>query len=194
VFLPRDLVITHTTTRQDSQLLISTAPGTGSGSASALVELATRYPGVVVQDRAAFGATARSQQQTSFVVNLIALGVILLYIAIAVSNTLVMTTGERVREFALLRLIGSSRRQVLRMMRLESLVIMVIALVVGSLIPIVPLALLALAFGDDPIPSGPPSVYLAIIAIAAALAYLSTIIPARASLRARPTDAINLRV
>jgi putative ABC transport system permease protein len=59
--------------------------------------------------------------------NLIALVVLLAYIAIAVVNTLVMATAARGREFALLRLVGSGRRQVVRMMRIESLIVIGVA-------------------------------------------------------------------
>ncbi|MFI6289306.1 hypothetical protein ACIBCM_31950 [Streptomyces sp. NPDC051018] len=42
--------------------------------------------------------------------NLIVNALLLLYILIAVVNTLVMATSARGREFAMLRLIGTSRR------------------------------------------------------------------------------------
>ncbi|MFG2039591.1 FtsX-like permease family protein [Dactylosporangium sp. NPDC048998] len=194
VFLPHELAIAHTTDRADSQILVKAAPGADSDAVrAALAGVAQRYPGVVVQDRAAFTAGAQGQQETAFLVNLIALGVIMLYIAIAVTNTLVMTTAERIREFALLRLVGSTRRQVSRMMRYEVFIMLAIAIVVGSLIPIVPLALLSLALSGVPLPSGPPLVYLAVIGGAVALAYLAVALPTRSALNARPADAISVR-
>ncbi len=71
--------------------------------------------------------------------NLIALLVILGYIAIAVVNTLVMATGERSREFALMQLIGSSRGQVRSMMRIEAVLVAVTGMVFGVVVAIPPL-------------------------------------------------------
>jgi ABC-type antimicrobial peptide transport system permease subunit len=59
-------------------------------------------------------------------------GVIVGYTAVAVANTLVMTTTERQREFALLQLIGATSRQVLRMMRWEAALIAVLGITVGT--------------------------------------------------------------
>ena len=47
-------------------------------------------------------------------------GVLLGYVAISAANSLIMGTHARARELALLRLVGTTRRQVLRMMRLEN--------------------------------------------------------------------------
>jgi putative ABC transport system permease protein len=195
VFLPRDQVVAHTTARLDSALLVRAADGADRQEVrQALTAVVGAHPGAVVQERDQFTAAAQRQQETTFLVNLIALGVVLLYIAISVSNTLVMTTGERVREFALMRLVGSTRRQVIRMMRVESAVVVVIAVVVGTLVPVPPLVFLSLAYSGAPFPAGPPLVYLAIVAVAVVLAHLSTAVPTRVALRVPPADAIGLRV
>jgi putative ABC transport system permease protein len=63
---------------------------------------------------------------------LLAFGVIALFVgAFVIANTLSITIAQRMREFATLRTIGSSRRQVLRSVMLEALVIGVVASVVG---------------------------------------------------------------
>ena len=63
---------------------------------------------------------------------LLAFGGIALFVgAFVIANTLSITIAQRTREFATLRTIGGSRRQVLRAVMLESLVVGLIASVVG---------------------------------------------------------------
>jgi hypothetical protein len=50
-------------------------------------------------------------------VNYLLVGVLVAFIAVAAANSLVMATGERARELALLRLVGATPRQVTRMVR-----------------------------------------------------------------------------
>ena len=63
---------------------------------------------------------------------LLAFGAIALFVgAFVIANTLSITIAQRMREFATLRTIGSSRRQVLRSVMLEALVVGVVASVTG---------------------------------------------------------------
>ena len=58
-------------------------------------------------------------------------GVALFVGAFVIANSLSITIAQRTREFAMLRTVGASRRQVLRSILLESLVVGVVASVVG---------------------------------------------------------------
>jgi putative ABC transport system permease protein len=63
---------------------------------------------------------------------LLAFGFIALFVgAFVIANTLSITIAQRMREFATLRTIGGSRRQVLRSVMLEALVVGVMASVIG---------------------------------------------------------------
>src|SRR5438876_3562637 len=63
---------------------------------------------------------------------LLAFGIIALFVgAFVIANTLSITIAQRVREFATLRTIGGSRRQVLRTVMLEALVVGLTASVLG---------------------------------------------------------------
>jgi putative ABC transport system permease protein len=62
------------------------------------------------------------------------LGPALLYALIAIVNTMVMSAADRRRDFAILRLAGSVRRQVLGMVALEALLVVVTAAVLGLLV------------------------------------------------------------
>jgi putative ABC transport system permease protein len=63
---------------------------------------------------------------------LLAFGIIALFVgAFVITNTLSITIAQRVREFATLRTIGGSRRQVLRSVMLEALVVGLMASLLG---------------------------------------------------------------
>ncbi|WP_439657148.1 FtsX-like permease family protein [Lentzea sp. HUAS TT2] len=175
----------HTRAGLDSAVLVNAA------DTAALNALISRYPGLQVTERVA--AQDRSAERTQFLLNLVAVGVILGYVAISVSNTLVMSTAARRREFALLRLVGTGRRQIVRMMRAEALLTAGLAVVLGSLVAAVPLSVLAISLTGSPLPAGSITVYLGALAGAALLGVVSIAVSTRLSLRAKPIDAIGSR-
>jgi putative ABC transport system permease protein len=86
-------------------------------------------------------AGAASQQQLGAIL----LFVLIFFIATAAVNTLVMLTSARKPEFALLRRIGTTRSQLAAMISLESVFVMVTALVMGTL-SVIP-ALVGVSYG-----------------------------------------------
>ncbi|WP_436697778.1 FtsX-like permease family protein [Nocardioides sp. BYT-33-1] len=138
----------------------------------------------------AVGADAQTQQGW---VNLIALVVILGYIAIAVVNTLAMATAERSREFALLQLVGAGRRQVRAMMRLESVLVASIAALLGVALALPPLVGISIGISGQPLPSLPLPGSAAVVAVMAALALVTLGVATRAALRTRPISEIGSR-
>jgi putative ABC transport system permease protein len=182
--LPHDVLIAHTTSRLDQSILVDAA------DAGAAARSLARIPGVAVADRTALAAAGQSERDANSWVNLIALFVILGYVAIAVVNTLVMATAARSREFALLRLVGTGKRQVRRMTLIESLVVIVVAVVVGSLAALPPLVGLAIGMTGSPLPAIEPLAYLGIVGVTGLLALLAIGVPTRLALRARPITAI----
>lgn len=123
----------------------------------------------------------------------IGLIVILGYIAIAVINTLVMATGERSRELALLQLIGSSRRQVRAMMRVEAVLVAAISVVFGVVVAVPSLIGLSMGISGQPIPALPVLPSLAIVGSMGALALLSIWAATIAAMRTRPIEEIGSR-
>jgi putative ABC transport system permease protein len=190
VTLPHDLLAAHTTPRSDQAVLVrADAAADRAALASTLRGLAATHPGLVVLDRDGLAAAGQAQRRAQSWPSLIALVVLLAYIAIAVVNTLVMATTARGREFALLRLIGTGRAQILRMMRIEALLVVGLATVVGALAAIPPLLGISLGLTESPIPAVSTPVYAAIIGATAALGLLAMAVPTRIALRAHPIDA-----
>ncbi|MFB4265957.1 FtsX-like permease family protein [Nonomuraea sp. GTA35] len=124
-------------------------------------------------------------------VTLVALGLIIAFTAIAVVNTLAMATSGRARELAVLRLAGTTRRQVLRMLRLETLCAVLASAVTGTAVALVTLSAFGAGMTGSAVPYVPPVTYVLVIAAATALALLSTSLPARLALRTRPAEAVS---
>lgn len=145
-----------------------------------------KFPGVEVLAPAAVDNLQAERQQENAEVNHLAMGLILAFTAIAVVNTLAMSVSERIREFAMLRLAGASRRQVLRMLRAEALSVLLIGTALGSGIALAVLTAFSVGMTGSAAPSMAPLVYVSVVAVAALLALTATALPGRAALRPRP--------
>ncbi|MFF4100530.1 FtsX-like permease family protein [Streptomyces sp. NPDC001903] len=104
------------------------------------------------------------------------------FAAVAAANTLVMTVLDRRRELRMLRLVGSTRRQVLRMLRWEALLIGGAGVTLGSAIALATLFPLTKALTGAP-PHIPPVLYASFAAAALTLGLAATALPARWTLR-----------
>ncbi|MGX1548139.1 FtsX-like permease family protein [Streptomyces adustus] len=181
-----DLLLAHTTSRLEQSVLVRAAAA-AHGIAPALAEVAQRYPGTVVQDRLAIDDQLHQQEANAWVNYLIA-GLIVVYTAVTVVNAQVMNTVARRREFAMLRLIGTTPAQVMRMMRGESLAVVLAGVGIGTLTAIPALALVCLALTGSFWPTVPPLVYLLIAGGTAVLTMTAALVPARLLLL--PTGSI----
>lgn len=111
------------------------------------------------------------------------------YIAISIVNTLVTATVERRPEFRLLRLLGVTRRQVLRMVVWETSIVAALGSVIA--VTISGIALFGVARGlDRDLPTLPALAWLGLIAGGTLIGLLATVLPAhtvlRRSARGRP--------
>ncbi|WP_173522658.1 ABC transporter permease [Nonomuraea antri] len=149
--------------------------------------LAAALPGASVLGRAEAAEVSGSDA------NLVAMGLLIAFTAIAVVNTLAMSTSDRTRELALLRLVGTTRRQVLRMLRLETLGAVLVAAVTGTVIALVTLAAFSSGMTGSALPYVPPMTFAAVLAAAGALALVATVLPARLALKAGPAESIGAR-
>ncbi|WP_206344149.1 ABC transporter permease [Streptomyces mesophilus] len=104
------------------------------------------------------------------------------FAALAAGNTLVMTVLDRRRELGMLRLIGSTRRQVLHMVGWEALLVACAGIALGSAIALATLVPMVNGLtGENPYI--PPLLYGSFAASAIGLGLLATQLPARAALR-----------
>ncbi|WP_442818494.1 transposase domain-containing protein [Streptomyces sp. NBC_01320] len=178
LLLPHRLVAAHVDQPLSSSVLVAGAP-----SRSALTTALRPFPTVHVLDRTAVAAARRTQEGAQAQVNYIAMGLVIAFTAIAVVNTLVMSTSARRRELALLRMIGTTGRQLRAMLRWETLTVTLLAIALGAAVACATLTAYSLGMTGAATPYAPLVPCLAVIATAVLLAFVSTALPARAAQR-----------
>jgi putative ABC transport system permease protein len=189
--LPRDVVVAHVSVPMDARMLVSYADGTDAAALDAeLAALAEHTPGLNVVERATMQAADAEQARVNGWVNYLMIGVLLTFIAVAAVNSLVMATGERSRELALLRLVGATPRQVTRMIRVEALAVTGFGVLLGLAIAAATLVPFSLAIADTAIPSLPWQVLVGVLAGATVLGLGASELPARNLLRRDPVEVI----
>ncbi|MEU7599650.1 FtsX-like permease family protein [Streptomyces sp. NPDC041003] len=173
------------------------APGADAEAVgSGLAEAARRAGGRALTKDQWVAASHPETRRTTRLGFLLVLGIALLYTGIALANTLVMATTDRARELATLRLAGATRWQVLRLVAGESLTVVLVGAVAGSLVAALNLAGIGWALGLLDVPSGiviPWHVLGATAGACAALAVVSALTPAALVLRRRPTESAGAR-
>jgi putative ABC transport system permease protein len=108
-----------------------------------------------------------------------------------VVNTLILTIHERTREIGMLRAIGTSRRQVRRMIRYESVITAMIGGVVGAAIGFALAVVAVEALSDEGLVlSIPYPVLVAAIILAAIAGVAAAIAPARRAARINVIEAL----
>ncbi|GGQ78395.1 FtsX-like permease family protein [Kitasatospora griseola] len=186
--LPKAAVAAHTDSPYSTRLLVAQTPGTdGTAVAKALSGLAPA--GLSVTGRQDYAAQADQDRELNGWANKVMAGVLAGFAALTAANTLVMTVLDRRREIALLRLAGSTRRQVRSMLRWDALLIAAIGLVTGAAIAWTTLTPITRAL-TSAAPHVPLTSALLLGGAATLLCLAATALPGRALLRTRPTTAL----
>ncbi|MFD9564703.1 FtsX-like permease family protein [Streptomyces sp. NPDC059994] len=185
ITLPHDLLAHHMDNPLASTVLVSAA---NTVTQSELVAAVKEFPGLSVVTRSSVDKIQADQQRAGAEVNYLAMGLVLAFTAIAVVNTLAMSVSERFREFAMLRLAGATRRQVLRMLRLEAVALLSIAAVLGSAISLAVLTAFSVGMTGSAAPAVLPPVYVTVVGVAGLLALVATALPGRMALAVRPVE------
>ncbi|MFD0683844.1 FtsX-like permease family protein [Actinomadura fibrosa] len=186
--LPARTLLPHTDSGLVPQILVTAAPGTDRAQlARALTQ---SQPGLRVIDRGALSALRADQDETQAWMSWLVLAVVVGYAAIALVNAQIVATGERRREFGLLRLAGAARRQVLHMMAVEAVLVTAAGIAAGLLVAAATLVPLSLSVLGGPVPYGSPWILATVITAALALTLAATLLPTLALLRDRPGSAI----
>ncbi|MFS0692234.1 ABC transporter permease [Streptomyces nitrosporeus] len=115
----------------DMIMFASAVDGKEKEAYEALQEALAPYPQYKVQNQADFKQDLKDQigQLLNIVYGLLALAIIVAVLGVV--NTLALSVVERTREIGLMRAIGLSRRQLRRMIRLESVVIALFGALLG---------------------------------------------------------------
>lgn len=117
---------------QDAALYVDKAPSTSADRLRSRLEKTLEpYPQVQVRDQADYKKLVHDQIAVLLYLVYALLGLAIVIAVLGVVNTLALSVVERTREIGLLRAIGLARRQLRRMIRLESVVIAVFGAVLG---------------------------------------------------------------
>ncbi|MFE6281740.1 FtsX-like permease family protein [Streptomyces sp. NPDC057877] len=170
VTMDRASLAGHTTSGFDSTLLVRGGP---RESLAALGE---------VTDASGYATEQSLDARTGAWMNNTMAAVLGGFAAVAAVNTLVMTVLDRRRELGTLRLVGSTRRQVLRMLQWESLLVSGAGVLLGSAIAAATLIPMMNGMTGEA-PYVPPLVYGSFVAAAGGLTLLAVTLPARGVLR-----------
>ncbi|MEU5757164.1 FtsX-like permease family protein [Streptomyces sp. NPDC047829] len=170
VTMDRASLAGHTTSGFDSTLLVR---GGTQASLAALGE---------VTDASGYAAEQSLDARTGAWMNNTMAAVLGGFAAVAAANTLVMTVLDRRRELGTLRLVGSTRRQVVRMLGWESLLVSASGVLLGTAIAAATLFPMMSGMTGEA-PYAPPLVYGSFAAAAGGLTLLAITLPARRALR-----------
>ncbi|MFF7650358.1 ABC transporter permease [Streptomyces sp. NPDC007983] len=124
-YVPAELMPTN------SMMLAQAKDGQEDAAYSSLKSQLHPYPSVKVKDQTDYKQEMKDQigQLLNLVYGLLALAIIVAILGVV--NTLALSVVERTREIGLMRAIGLSRRQMRRMIRLESVVIALFGALLG---------------------------------------------------------------
>jgi len=179
---------------QDNYVYVQLAEGADAGAVQdALEQEVADLPLVSVKDQTAFSEEIQGQidQFLYMIYALLALAVVIAVLGIV--NTLALSVIERTREVGLLRAIGMQRRQLRRMVRLESVAIAVLGAVLGVAMGVVFGVVLQRAIADEGLQVlSVPWVQLAVFVVVSALVgVLAAVLPARRAARLDVLRAIS---
>ncbi|MET7491963.1 FtsX-like permease family protein [Streptomyces sp900116325] len=181
--LPHDLVARHMDNPLAATVLVA-----GDSDRGRLAAALKKFPGIAVLAPVTADRLQADRQQENSEVNYLAMGLILAFTAIAVVNTLAMSVSERTKEFAMLRLAGATRRQVLRILRIEALSLLLIAAVLGTGIALAVLTAFSIGMTGSARPTVTPVVYATVVGAAALLVLVASALPGRLALKAGPVE------
>ncbi|MCF2526786.1 FtsX-like permease family protein [Yinghuangia soli] len=186
--MPQEVAAAHSTASGYDKVFVTAAPGADRAALTA--ELAKEGR---VMDRAAYLDEVADDANEGAWANAFILGAIAVFTALGVVNTIVMATASRAREFAVLRLAGTTRRQVTAMLRREFAVAAAVGIGIGTGIAWLTLGAFANGITGRFDPAMPPAIYLPLVAATVALIYGSGLLAARSALRRDPVEAIGAR-
>ncbi|WP_141583524.1 FtsX-like permease family protein [Actinomadura sp. WMMA1423] len=137
----------------------------------------------------AAGLTKDAEQKSIETLNFVVIGMVVLFTAIMLVNTLIAATAHRRREFGQTRLAGATPRQVLTAVALESAVLTVTGVVCGTVASAFTIVAFGLARRDSALPVGNAWTFLAVVALAAVLTGATSWAATRRAIRVPAVEA-----
>ncbi|GAA2158289.1 FtsX-like permease family protein [Actinomadura napierensis] len=136
------------------------------------------------------GLAATAEQKDIATLNLVVIGMVVLFAAIMLVNTLIAATAHRRREFGQARLAGATPAQVLGTVALESAALTVIGVVCGTVASVFTIVPFGVARRGSAVPDGSVWIYVGVVALAAVLTGVTALGSARRTLRTPAVEAV----
>jgi putative ABC transport system permease protein len=192
-FTVPSITFDHFTTSGDpGVLLVSFKPGVHVQKGKAEVAAALKpYPVAKVRTNAEYKSYTENQVNgfLSFLYVLLAMSLVISLFGIV--NTLALSVFERTREIGMLRAVGTTRRQLRRMIRYEAVITSVIGGLLGVAVGLAFGWILSRGLADQGIVFSIPFGLLVVVLIGAAIAgVMSAILPARRAARLDVLEAL----
>ncbi len=188
--LSQPLVARHVDDPLAAAVLVKTSAVPSPALRSRVAAVLARFPGVTLRGRDASGRMRGDVEGNNDDVSFVAMAIVIAFTAIAVVNTLAMSLAERGRELSLLHLVGVTRRQQLRTLWIETVLVLAFAVVLGSGAA----ALVLSAYGAGMTGSGRVvfdlARYAGVVALAGVLALTSTAVAGRWVVRGQRRDPV----
>ncbi|WP_344900630.1 FtsX-like permease family protein [Actinomadura meridiana] len=137
----------------------------------------------------ASGLAKTNEQKNIETLNFVVIGMVVLFTAIMLVNTLVAATAHRRREFGQTRLAGATPGQVLGGVAVESAVLTITGVVVGTIASVFTIVPFGLARSDSATPDGSVWTYLGVVALAAVLTGATAYAATRRAVRVPAVEA-----
>lgn len=143
-----------------------------------------------IEDQAAAGTAQPEYAQDIQTLNYVVVGMITVFVAIMLVNTLIAATTHRRREFAQQRLAGSTRAQLLATVSWEGLLVTATGVLAGSLASLFTILPFGAARMDRIWPDATPAAYAVIVAVAIGLTGFALVGTTRRTVRGPAVAAL----
>jgi putative ABC transport system permease protein len=143
-----------------------------------------------IDDDASAGLLRPDHEKNVQTLNYVVVGMIALFVAIMLVNTLLAATAYRRREFAQQRLAGATPAQVLTMVVAESALLTLTGVLSGSVASVVTVLPFSIARTGDAVPSLAPGAYTLVVAAAAVLTFAAAVGAARRAIAGRAVETV----
>ncbi|MFF5260965.1 FtsX-like permease family protein [Actinomadura viridis] len=140
---------------------------------------------------AAAGLTATVEQKNIETLNLVVIGMILVFTAVMLVNTLIAATAYRRREFGQQRLAGATPGQVLGAVALEGTLLTGIGLVCGTFAAAFTVVPFSVVRAERVVPDLGPGILAGVAAVSAVLTMATALGAARRAVRVRAVEAVS---
>jgi len=179
-------------TQGDPLYIIATTSADPAQAKAAVAAALKTFPTATVQTKSEYTASLKKQvdQLLTLIYALLAVSVIISVFGIV--NTLVLSVYERTREIGMLRAIGTTRRQMRRIVRYESVITSIIGGILGTVLGVLFAYVVSSRLASQGITfSVPWSQLVVFLVVAAFVGVIAAVLPARRAARVNILDAIH---